>query len=291
MTSGPARKGAAIFGRTVSGQGQGKHRLPFLTVLTLRGMLWTLALSSTGPWRWVWRPAQARGTHLVPEELGLPAGQRTRVGRCLGPLTLLCSLPEPSGKLLFLSSPTWHEAVPCMSHIPAGAPCALCECALAQSTHTHTPAHPSYVHTPPHTHPCLRLASRPAVYTRGNHTAYPPSPSPLASSGLCPPTTWPLHPSWALGTHAIVGTRSLPSHNSSGPSMKREGGLRIRDGPGLPMALPALPLKGPPAPGLGHRHRTAQASDHTQTKPPRLKVIVGKLGCPFLTSPSPSLGG
>lgn len=98
MTSGPARKGAAIFGRTVSGQGQGKHRLPFLTVLTLRGMLWTLALSSTGPWRWVWRPAQARGTRLAPEELGLPAGQRTRVGRCLGPLTLLCSLPEPSGK-------------------------------------------------------------------------------------------------------------------------------------------------------------------------------------------------
>lgn len=46
---GSAREGAANF-ISLSVPGQGKHRLPFLTLLILQGMLWALALSSKLCW-------------------------------------------------------------------------------------------------------------------------------------------------------------------------------------------------------------------------------------------------
>lgn len=95
-------------------------------------------------------------------------------------------------------------AIPCMSHIPAGAPCALPEHALVQA-HIHTCVH-THIHQ--HTHPictltlthtlardfplscpamkvmCLHIT--PLVYTPCNHIAHPPSPPTIGQLWLLP---------------------------------------------------------------------------------------------------------
>lgn len=155
-------------------------------------------------------------------------------------------------KLLFLSSPTWHEAIRCCyslhSHIPAGAPGALPECAEHAHTPAHTPLHTPLARDLPLSRPAayiLPLLSTLAVTPQHTH-AHPHRWPALASAHHHMATAPASFLAWV--THTIVGSHSLPSHNSSGPSMKTGrgwgwGGLRIRDGPGLPMALPAPPLK------------------------------------------------
>ncbi|XP_004772537.1 uncharacterized protein LOC101691112 [Mustela putorius furo] len=82
-----------------------------------------------------------------------PEGKDEKV---LGPSPSCVPSQNRQENLLFLSSPTWHEAVGCCSlhgSHSCWSPGALPECALVQSTHVHT--HPKCT-PPPHTPPCSR---------------------------------------------------------------------------------------------------------------------------------------
>lgn len=153
------------------------------------------------------------------------------------------SSPPPLGMKLSA------DAVPCMSHIPAGAPCALPERALAQARarthactlahkHTNQCTHPICTHQPLHTLAADLLLSHSFAYVAPLLSTPPVAarqPRPPLHCWSAPglPPALPLCPSLPGHPHCCQLTQLTRSELQC--PIYEKGTLRIRDGLDFPM--------------------------------------------------------